>query len=1153
MGHLLRKMIASATSFSIAFAPVASRANPLGGKVVAGSATIQGQGTPQTIINQSSQRAIINWNTFNVAPGETTQFIQPNAASVALNRITGGLGPSQIFGTLTANGSVYLINADGFLFGPSAVINTGSFLATTHDIANSDFMAGTNNFTISGNPSASIVNEGMITAATGGFAALVAPGVRNDGVITAKLGTVALASGNEFTLDLYGDSLIALQPSDAISAQVLDVATGQPLTSLVQNTGTLKANGGSVQLTAVAVRQVLDSVINTSGVVEANTVGTHAGQVIFGAATNATSPAGAPAQTVKVSGTVSAAGTKRNTKGGLIQITGENILLTQAKINASGRAGGGTILIGGDYHGGAPDPLLSQYGLALQPWAVPTATTVTADSSVTLNASATVSGNGGKVVVWSNQATTLYGTILAQGGSLNGDGGNVETSGASLNIGGASVSTAAPNGQGGHWLLDPDDFTIDASEASTINSTLAGGSDVIVATSAGGTGGDGDIFVNAPISWSTNNALTLDAYRGLFVNANITASGNTAAILLYYNDGGSSGALTTGPDASITLSGSSPSLAINGTGYTLIQTQQELENIPATNFSTGQSGHYALANDISLTGTFTPIGGIIPAATSPTLGFDGVFEGLGHSISNLLINDSQDEYLGLFSIIGPNGEVSNLGVQSANMTVSGSVFVLGFGFIGDFGILAGENEGDVYNSYTSGTLSASNTWDIGGLIGNNTGNIQNSYSTAAITATGSGVVGGLVGENLGTIDSSYATGAITGNLTSSIGGLVGVNTGISLTTGITQSYASGNVTSTDGGDLGGLVGENFEPVTNSYATGSVTSVFNINEMSEPIRLGGLIGYNSGIISNSYSTGSVATNGPAIGANGNRLILYEIGGLVGGNVTNIASSFSTGPVSAGSDTCSCGPSTGDSVGSLAGSNGGTISNSYATGTTSDSDGLIGSNTTPGTGATFSSAGSISAVTSSWDFVNTWYTGPSGLPMLQGFSTPTNTTPESSSGPTIETELPPEYLTTPYVNYAAANPTNAQNLQQSFPDQEFSAANDIKTLIYLMPGEGPIATLMKAAASMDQDNSAPSLFVANLGNDPDIIILDQPDNPISLFLNRLIYVSRRIAPGKLGALNDTDKKTLVLINNLPTLVQGIVNGMPALIDLILFPSN
>ena len=141
---------------------------------------------------------------------------------------------------------MFLVNPDGILFGLGASINVGGLLATTNDIANNDFMAGRYNFIIPGNPNASIVNMGTITAQTGGFAALVAPGVRNTGTITAKLGTVALASGNAFTLDIYGDNLITLGLTNSIASQVMDVSTGQPLKSLVGNEGKLKANGGTV-------------------------------------------------------------------------------------------------------------------------------------------------------------------------------------------------------------------------------------------------------------------------------------------------------------------------------------------------------------------------------------------------------------------------------------------------------------------------------------------------------------------------------------------------------------------------------------------------------------------------------------------------------------------------------------------------------------------------------------------------------------------------------------------------------------------------------------------------------------------------------------------------------------------------------------------
>src|SRR5580704_8914787 len=325
------------TSALVPLTVAAATAGPNGATVVGGSATVQGQGTSNVVVNQTSPSAIINWNTFNIGAGETTRINMPSASSVELDRVTGGLGPPQILGSLSSNGRVFLVNPDGILFGSGSRVNVGGLLATTHDISNADFMAGRYNFNIPGNPAASVVNQGSITAQTGGFAALVAPGVRNTGTITATLGTIALASGNAFTLDLYGDQLIKLGVNDSIASQVIDVSTGKPLNSLVSNAGTLKANGGKVELTAVAARKVVDSVINNTGVIEANTIGTHNGMIVLGAATAAPAPAGAPPQTVKVSAKLSAAGTKSGATGGTIEITGQSIALSGATLNASGR------------------------------------------------------------------------------------------------------------------------------------------------------------------------------------------------------------------------------------------------------------------------------------------------------------------------------------------------------------------------------------------------------------------------------------------------------------------------------------------------------------------------------------------------------------------------------------------------------------------------------------------------------------------------------------------------------------------------------------------------------------------------------------------------------------------------------------------------
>src|SRR5580704_5470086 len=373
-------------------AAVPALAGPNGGTVVGGSATIQGQGTGSVTINQSSQSTIINWATFNIGRGETTTFNQPSTTSTALNRVIGGQGPSFLDGTLTANGRVFIVNGDGILFGAHSSINTAGFLATTNDIRNEDFMAGKYNFNIPGLPNASIVNLGSITAASGGFAALVAPGVRNAGTITATLGTVSLAAGNAFTLDFYGDRLITLAVNDQIAGAVTDVQTGQTLKSLVSNSGKLSANGGRVELTAAAARTVVDSVINNTGVIEANSIGNKNGMIVLSAATAASKPAGK----------ISAAGKKAGTTGGTVVVTGDNIQVTNAKINASGQAGGGTVLIGGDTGGGNPNAAVAGIAqAALEPFAVANATTVSIDAASVINASAIGRGNGGKVIVWS--------------------------------------------------------------------------------------------------------------------------------------------------------------------------------------------------------------------------------------------------------------------------------------------------------------------------------------------------------------------------------------------------------------------------------------------------------------------------------------------------------------------------------------------------------------------------------------------------------------------------------------------------------------------------------------------------------------------------------------------------------------------------------
>src|SRR4051812_39818789 len=166
----------------------AAHAAPFGGVVAAGGAGIASTGT-RTTITQTTSSAVINWQGFGVAAGESVRFQQPGSSSVTLNRVLGP-DPSAIFGSLSANGKVFLVNPAGVLFGPGASVNVGGLVASTLNITDGDFMGG--RYPFSGGGRGAVVNQGTITA-DGGYVALLGTEVSNHGVISARLGSVALA------------------------------------------------------------------------------------------------------------------------------------------------------------------------------------------------------------------------------------------------------------------------------------------------------------------------------------------------------------------------------------------------------------------------------------------------------------------------------------------------------------------------------------------------------------------------------------------------------------------------------------------------------------------------------------------------------------------------------------------------------------------------------------------------------------------------------------------------------------------------------------------------------------------------------------------------------------------------------------------------
>ena len=379
-------------------------------------------------VDQSSQNAILNWQNFSIGAGNSVVFQQPSASSVALNRVLGN-SASEIFGSLTANGQLFLVNPNGVLFGRGASVDVGGLAASTLGIKDSDFMSGRYVFT-KGTGAGSVVNEGTITTLSG-YAALIGPQVSNTGVINARMGTAAMAAGDAVTLDMVGDGLISVR---------VDAAA---LNASAINKGTITADGGNVLMTARSANALLDTVINNEGVIRANAISERGGSIYLdGGSTGVTS----------VSGTLEASGLVAGQKGGVVTVLGQNVGLglnsASTLINTSGDSGGGAVLVGGNFQGKGPQANAQKTFVG---------------NNTSISADAVTSGDGGKVIVWADVWTKFFGSISAKGGTQGGDGGFAEVSGKGTLAFNGTVNLRAPRGRTGTLLLDPTNIEIAAS------------------------------------------------------------------------------------------------------------------------------------------------------------------------------------------------------------------------------------------------------------------------------------------------------------------------------------------------------------------------------------------------------------------------------------------------------------------------------------------------------------------------------------------------------------------------------------------------------------------------------------------------------------------------------------------------------------------
>lgn len=403
---------------------VALPSNP---EVISGHARLETEEKTKRIT--TSDKAILEFKNFNIKSKERVEFIQPSSSSTLLTRIT-GKESSKIYGELVANGRLFLVNPYGVYFGPESFVNVGSLVVSTLSIKNKDFLSENYSFVLdSEKKSSSIINEGTLKANAEGFIALLAPTIKNKGFIIAERNKIVLAAAEKITLDFSGDGLIRF------------VVDGDLEKALIENEGVIESAQGGISLSLRAAKKALESVVNTDGLESAVSLQEVNGEIRL----LSSSELRALEVAIEAEGKIIASG-EINAGGGPVHLLADEISLIGSHISTSSPSHGGEVLIGGDYQGRGD---------------IKTAHLVHMDEKSTIYADALESGDGGKVILWSDDTTLFDGAIYARGGARSGNGGFVETSGA-LRFGSETgfVDTSAPHGHYGEWLLDPASITV---------------------------------------------------------------------------------------------------------------------------------------------------------------------------------------------------------------------------------------------------------------------------------------------------------------------------------------------------------------------------------------------------------------------------------------------------------------------------------------------------------------------------------------------------------------------------------------------------------------------------------------------------------------------------------------------------------------------
>jgi filamentous hemagglutinin family protein len=781
---------------SPAWAQPATNALPTGGQVVQGAVQFNTQ-AQQLNITQSTDRAAVNWQSFDIGAAAKVHVVQPSAQSVLLNRV-GGEAPSQIFGQLQANGQVILVNPNGMVFGKDGSVSAAGFTGSTLNISDADFMAGKERYTRSGTAAATsaIVNRGLIQAAPGGYVALLGASVSNEGRIEAPQGNVFMAAADAVTLPSQASTVgVPIGQSGRIKLELTPASINAAVAN--HKGGTIVTEGGQVYLQAAAVNAALASIIQSGSI---DTTGVKGGQVHVLA----------DGGHIRVNGSIKANSNDGSAGGDIYIGRDKDTNVLAAMGDASGarlESKGGFVETSGSFLKTDGTRVIAKDWL-LDPSDITISSST--NSNVTGTSPADITPNGGAGTSSIVQVSTIQDAI--------NQGTNVTI---------RTTNTLNPTGAGNITIANALAFTNNGAQDATLSLIADNG----ITQNAAITTTGGSRLVNISMTANGNfqgNTAASTSSRGITLNAGITTNG------------------------AITLTGNNQSGATDGAGAGVYINRQTVNagtsDVTITGTATNGAGAFIHGNSVIRGGNITINGtanttaanmsgigvhlfrdGTTTIAATNNLAITGMVTGTGTG-NGIRANGGN---VGTAVLMTAGGNATLRGIQrgNANNTTS-AMYLSGFrvNATGDVTLqaeAANSNSLAIHMNREAGSLNGYDDWRMqvrssGGnvLIQSNQGAIVGADINTAVTISGRNVtldntgagmtVNGVANANGGSIDST--TGAITlGSGTSTFSGTVGnawtggnwVPTGVSLSGGAFSVGSNTNVTATGNLTIGG--------------------------------------------------------------------------------------------------------------------------------------------------------------------------------------------------------------------------------------------------------------------------------------------------------------------------------------------------------------